>query len=199
MLSSHAPVNTLHYLRYLFGADNARSQTTEAERALLGHLAVGRKVIVELGVFEGVSSLVLRDAMDRDAELYCVDPFPVGALGFSVQMAISKKQINRSRNGRAHMVRMQSNEAVGGWTLPIDLLFMDGDHSFEGACRDFRDWGCFVRTGGLILVHTSHSSDVKSVPDNCGPKRLVEEVVAFDKSFRVDRYVDSITVVEKLR
>lgn len=189
--------NALHYLRYRAGLDQARTQTTEAERALLSELAPGRKVIVELGVFEGVSSRILRAAMDRDAKLYCIDPFPAGRLGFSPQESISKKEIAKSQNGSVHMLRCFSHEALRNWSGRIDLLYMDGDHSFEGVSRDFRDWTQFVANGGLILIHTSRSCPAKSVPESCGPLRLVNEVVARDAGFEIRDYVDSITVVGK--
>jgi predicted O-methyltransferase YrrM len=190
--------NALHYLRYRAGLDQARTQTTEAERVLLSELAPSRKVIVELGVFEGVSSRILRAAMDRDAELYCIDPFPAGRLGFSPQQSISEKEIAKSPNGSVHRLRCFSYDAVKSWAKRIDLLYMDGDHSFEGVSRDFREWTQFVISGGLILIHTSRSSPNKSVPESCGPLRLVNEVIARDPAFKIRDYVDSMTTIEKL-
>jgi predicted O-methyltransferase YrrM len=42
-------------------------------------------------------------------------------------------------------------EALRG--RPIDLLFIDGDHSFSGAAEDFRTFRRLVRPGGLIAFH----------------------------------------------
>lgn len=190
--------NALHYLRYRLGLDQAQTQTTEAERAYLNEIAAGHKLMVELGVFEGVSSRILRTAMDRDAELYCIDPFPTGRLGFSLQQSISKRETSRSQNGNIHWLRCFSYEAIKSWSKRIELLYMDGDHSFEGAARDFREWTPFVVSGGLILIHTSRSSPRKPVPDSCGPLRLVGEIVAHDSGFKIRNYVDSMAVVEKL-
>jgi predicted O-methyltransferase YrrM len=191
-------INALHYIRYRIGLDRARTQTTEAERELMAEVAPGRKVLVELGVFEGVSSRILRGAMDRDAELYCVDPFPAGRLGFSPQESISERELSKVQNGKVQMLRCFSYEALENWSRAIDLLYLDSDHSFEGVCRDFRDWTKFVSRGGLILIHTSRSCPAKPVPADCGPLRLVAEVVSKDPAFKILRYVDSMTVVEKL-
>jgi predicted O-methyltransferase YrrM len=35
----------------------------------------------------------------------------------------------------------------------LDVLFIDGDHSYEGARRDFEDYGRLVRPGGIIAFH----------------------------------------------
>lgn len=35
----------------------------------------------------------------------------------------------------------------------FDVVFIDGDHSFDGASADLNNWGRRVRAGGLVLVH----------------------------------------------
>lgn len=190
--------NAIHYFRYRVGADEAATQTTAAERELLRELAPGRKVIVELGVFEGVGSRTLRSAMDPDAELFCIDPFPVGRMGFSPQLAISKREIDKSRNGTVHMLRCYSFEAVQSWTRPIDLVYMDAEQGLDGVTRDFRDWSRFLRPGGIFLIHTSKSSPEKPVPEDNGNVRLVNEVIAADAAFKVRGFVHSMAVVDKL-
>ena len=35
----------------------------------------------------------------------------------------------------------------------LDLLFIDGDHTYEGVSRDFFEYKKFVREGGLIVFH----------------------------------------------
>jgi len=187
--------NVLHYVRYRLGLDQARTQTTPAERALLCELAAGARTIVEIGAFEGVSTRLMRNAMPRDALLYAVDPFVANGFGFSVQHAIFRREVGRSANGHVILLRQSCQEAIASWREPIDLLFLDGDHSFEGVSRDFRDWGRHVRPGGVILVHTSQRSLAKPVPTSCGPYRLVNEILPHETGFRVVRAVDSTTVV----
>jgi predicted O-methyltransferase YrrM len=36
---------------------------------------------------------------------------------------------------------------------PLQFLFIDGDHSYEGAKRDFERWGALVEPGGHLLFH----------------------------------------------
>ena len=35
----------------------------------------------------------------------------------------------------------------------LELLFIDGDHSYEGAKADFERWSAFVKPGGHVLFH----------------------------------------------
>jgi hypothetical protein len=111
--------------------------------------------------------------MDVDAELYCIDPSPNCRLFFSPQQAISKKEIAKCQTGTVYMLRSFSYDAVKDWPNEIDLMFRDGDHSFEGVSRDLMVAVCCYC--GLILVHTSRSSPNKFVPDSCGPLRLISE------------------------
>lgn len=50
--------------------------------------------------------------------------------------------------------------ASSDWTQPIDLLFIDGDHSYEAARADMRAWTRHVVPGGHVLVDDFHMPDV---------------------------------------
>lgn len=65
--------------------------------------------------------------------------------------------------------REGSPEAASGWNLPIRLLFIDGDHSYESARTDFEAWAPFVVDQGLIAFH-----DVDNAP---GVTRFYRELL----------------------
>jgi len=44
------------------------------------------------------------------------------------------------------------------WELPIDLLFIDGNHSYHGCARDIELWRPHVLQGGTILFHDYDAS-----------------------------------------
>jgi len=46
------------------------------------------------------------------------------------------------------------------WTKPISLLFIDGDHSYEGVSMDSLLWEPLVKKGGTILYHDIDHPDV---------------------------------------
>jgi len=48
-------------------------------------------------------------------------------------------------------IHKSANDVV--WDKPIDLLFIDGDHSQEQVEKDIKNFAKWVRKGGYILFH----------------------------------------------
>lgn len=53
----------------------------------------------------------------------------------------------------ATFIHAPSNEAVKGWDKPIDVLFIDGDHTYAGCADDFNNFAPFVKSGGWVVFH----------------------------------------------
>lgn len=60
----------------------------------------------------------------------------------------------------------------------IDVLFIDGDHSYEGCKRDIEAWVPFVKEGGTILFHDC---------DETSPG-VIWAVAEFANTHKVERY-----------
>jgi hypothetical protein len=56
------------------------------------------------------------------------------------------------------------------WKDPIDICFIDADHSYEAAMKDFKNAARFIRPGtGMIFMHDTHPIDAGMVvPTKCG-------------------------------
>ncbi|WP_300155324.1 class I SAM-dependent methyltransferase [Solidesulfovibrio sp.] len=50
-------------------------------------------------------------------------------------------------------LRLSSAEAVAGWSHPVRLLFIDGDHSYEASRQDFESWSRWLAPQGLAVFH----------------------------------------------
>jgi len=50
-------------------------------------------------------------------------------------------------------IKLSSEQANVGWNEKIGLLFIDGDHSYEGAEMDYRLWAPFLIPGGTLIMH----------------------------------------------
>ena len=186
--------SALAWLGHTLGLSPADTQTTEGERACLARGAAGKRAIVELGVYHGVSTRVMRSVMAPDGVLTAVDPYPVGRLGVSFERMVAMREAGRAARGTVHWVRQLSFEAATGWRAPIDFLFVDGDHSWAGIERDWRDWTPHVVIGGLVALHDSRSVAWRGDLDSV---RFTREVVAQDARFHEVDAADSLTVWER--
>lgn len=82
-----------------------------------------------------------------------------------------------------------SADVSRGWSQPIRLLFIDGDHSYDGAKADFVAWSPFVVPYGLVVFH-----DVRTWP---GVTKLFEELRSRETEWRVVGQQFTLGVLER--
>jgi predicted O-methyltransferase YrrM len=189
-----------HLLLWAIGLRAAETQTTPEERAALARYAHGRTPIVEIGVWHGVTTAVLRRAMRDGGVLWAVDPFPAGQLGFSLQKPIAESEVRRVRNGTVRWVRTTGQAAAAEFEREqreqVALIFVDGDHSYEGLSSDWFAWKRLVAPGGLVCLHDSRSTPARDI-GSAGSVRATSEIVLKDPDFELIEQIDSLTVVKK--
>ena len=184
-----------HYLAWTLGLAEAETQTTQAERDCLARHANGRRRLVEIGVWHGVTTRRLRTAMDPDGTLFAVDPFPAGRLGFSLQQRIAHHEVAGIENGRVTWVRATGADAARDHT-PVDFVFIDGDHSEQGLLADWNAWSPLVASGGIVALHDSRSSNDRLI-DDAGSVKVTNEVILPDRRFELIDAVDTLTVLRR--
>jgi predicted O-methyltransferase YrrM len=183
-----------------------RTMHSREEAAVLAHLATGARRVVELGVYEGSSALVLAGALSAEAELHLVDPF-IDASGWALRRgsranaAATRLAVRRAtrRGGpkvRWHLARSQDVGRTwsGG---SIDLVFIDGDHSPEGCREDWELWHPHVSPGGAVSFHDARAghSGGRGSP---GPTAVVDEVFrAADSGWTIVEETGSLVVVQR--
>ena len=186
-----------HYVAWRLGLLAAETQTTADERHCLARHASGRRRLVEIGVWHGVTTKRLRSVMDPDGVLTAVDPFPSGRLGISLQERIAHSEVAEISNGRVAWVRTTGAEAARGHA-PVDFIFIDGDHTEQGLLADWQAWSPLVEPGGIVALHDSHSSRHRRI-DDAGSVKVTNEVILPDKRFELVETVDTLTVLERTR
>jgi len=185
-----------HWALYHLGIHTARTQLSRPETEQLIQLAGTAESIVELGVFEGATSLHLRKSMRPSGTLYGIDPFFSGFVGFSYGLSIATREVNKSNNGKVQFIQKMSYEASAGWAKPIDLLFVDADHAYEAVKQDWLEWSPFIRRGGHIALHDSCVYAGRCGP-TVGPVLLVNELKKVPGRFKLVRQVDTLSVFQR--
>jgi len=67
------------------------------------------------------------------------------------------------------------------------LLWIDGDHSYDGVKRDFECWFPHLSNNALIAFDDSRNPDL-------GPRKLIEELVKSNRFIEIN-HVHNITVL----
>ena len=111
--------------------------------------------IAEIGRFKGGSTFVFASAMPPGVEIWSYDfhvalraDMPGRQLDAELSDALERYQLAQ----KVHLLVADSRIADPP-PAPIEVLFIDGDHSYAGAKADFERWGAFVKPGGHLLFH----------------------------------------------
>jgi hypothetical protein len=73
-------------------------------------------------------------------------------------------RVANDHDGRVLVMRMDSVAAAATFEdKSLDFVYIDGDHSFEGAVRDIQAWGPKVKPGGILAGHDYVHSDLFGV------------------------------------
>jgi predicted O-methyltransferase YrrM len=121
---------------------------------LLKHIAPLRaRTVLEIGTSLGGTLLLLSHVAAPDALVISLDlkhtPEQLAAFPLLVRDTQRLKLLSADSHAPATLDRLM---AVLG-RRPVDFLFIDGDHSFEGVKADFDTYSPLVRPGGVIALH----------------------------------------------
>lgn len=136
------------------------THTTEAERLLLFDLAQklsDSAVVVEIGSYLGASTCFLAEGLlnsSANGHVYAVDTWTNAAMSEGERDTYSEF-LNNIEPYKDIVTPLQGFSADISKTFhhKIDLLFVDGDHSYEGARNDLENWLPKVREGGYVVCH----------------------------------------------
>jgi len=119
-----------------------------------------RGLIVEIGAAWGYSASKMAEVAQAGVLIVTIDPWtlsknkqqPAREKLFHETIAPYKNRILPIKAFSQDVDREKLfEETLKG--KRIDLLFIDGDHSFEGCSRDYELFGDYVKAGGLLIFH----------------------------------------------
>ena len=154
----------------------------------------GRGAIVEIGSWKGRSTTWLASgARLAGRRVYAIDPHR-RSREYPGAETLDEFLGNLARNDLAAVVEplvMTSEEAAARIEGPVELLFIDGDHSYEAVRRDAELWLPRLIDGGTVMFH-----DVATAAYS-GPRRVVREMVCRSPWFKGIRRVGSMVVAQR--
>ncbi|MGD2084742.1 MAG: class I SAM-dependent methyltransferase [Candidatus Aminicenantes bacterium] len=107
----------------------------------------GSGEIVEIGTNVGKTaiSLAYGQKVKKGKPIYSIDIYEHPDIKTNLEKAGVTDYV--------HRIIMPSHKMAKKWEKPIELLWIDGDHSYKGVCYDIKNWTRLVITGGVIAFH----------------------------------------------
>jgi len=173
---------------------NAFGYLFPGEVYLLGALAQSLKddaVVVNIGAGVGTSALAMVE-MHPKLRIFTIDISPGGPLGgmLNEASAFRSAHLPVPQQIVADSQIVHSEWPNIGHGEPIDLLFIDGDHTVEGLKRDIAGWLKYVSVGGYSVFHDYKSfywGDVTAIVDQAMKPAEWQLVLAVDTMIAFQR------------
>ena len=112
-------------------------------------------ICVNIGVGWGTSGLAFIESPNV-GKLYSIDihqfmyEYYLGSLEYETNIF---KEFGFDKDPRYLQIQGDSAEVGRSWKEPVDMLFLDGDHSFEHCKEDIKAWLPHVKQGGIMSFH----------------------------------------------
>jgi predicted O-methyltransferase YrrM len=185
-----------------------RTMHSPAEASLLTQLAARSRRVVEIGVYEGSSAVVLCRALDADSDLHLIDPFvdesgwalPANWSTVPTAARLAVWRVARRSGPRTKWHIARSQDVGRGWDSgDVDFVFIDGDHSPEGCREDWDVWHGHVRPGGAVAFHDARLGQPGG-DGSPGPTVVVDELFRGPRAasgWTISDEVDTLVVVTR--
>ena len=162
----------------------------ETLQSIVSSMATSPLVVIQIGAERGVSTMAILEARP-DAFIFSID---IG------ERPEELANVNSNEMGLDHakVVRgLGRSQEVGlywplGWEA--DLIFIDGDHRYDGVYTDIQIWSPSVKFEGMLLLHDYiHPKDrepqiIGRVWEAVEDQRM-RALYYFEEVFQVDRLI----------
>lgn len=147
------------------------------------------RTVCEIGCDRGGTLSLFAEVATSDATIISIDPshsLP-RCHGYHLLARDHQRIVPLAADSHALQTVSRVREELQG--RPLDFLFIDGDHSFEGVMEDYRMYAPLLREGGLMAFH-----DI--MPEANGSDTYVGGVPKFFRE-HIQRHHDAICYVER--
>lgn len=126
-------------------------------------------IAVEIGSYLGASSCFIANGIkNNNGSLYCIDTWQNQVMPEAERDTYDEFLKNTEKYKNIVVpIRGWSNEVVASLKEridKIDLLFIDGDHSYEACKSDWEQYSPFLKRGSIVVFHdTGWAEGVKKV------------------------------------
>ena len=163
------------------------------ERLLLYKLDLSLKKIskiVEIGSYLGASSSFLAcAAKEKNHTVYCIDTWKSEGMSEGERDTFNEFCRNIEQLKKyVRIFRGKSVDIANTFDKKIDLLFIDGDHSYGAVKADAVNWIPKVKEGGIVIFHDIGWAE--------GVKRVVKEEI---KHIQTEEHIVDNTYWAKIR
>jgi predicted O-methyltransferase YrrM len=175
-----------------FGFGGGVMRPVQVEEELANLLGIVRKLepltVLEIGTHKGGTLFLWTCFAKRNATIVSID-LPGGKFGggYSRLRAALFRRFAKQKQS-LHLLRADSHarqtfevakNLLGG--SGVDLLFIDGDHTYDGVKMDWEMYSPLVREGGIVVFH-----DIAANYEDTQVKRLWDSIKV---GFRHQEYV----------
>ena len=134
--------------------------------------------ILEIGSYRGRSTVFLgKGSLDgAGVPVFAVDPHTSfvgilgGVFGSRDRTAFYEAMLLHNCSEIVSLINLSSEAFSSQWSCAISLLWIDGDHRYEGVRRDFDCWERYLLPGSFIAFDDALDSSL-------GPLKVIEELI----------------------
>ncbi|MBP7654304.1 radical SAM protein [Candidatus Dependentiae bacterium] len=162
-------VNKIYFLIFRLNEEKKIiTHLTDEEKIGLHKLSKNLKttnpVAVEIGSYLGASSCFIADGIkNKSGKLYCIDTWENNSMSEGEKKTFAEF-INNTVKFKNHIeiLRGWSHDVINDFKKldeKIDLLFIDGDHSYKGCKRDWELYSPFLAQNAIVVFHDTEWSE----------------------------------------
>ena len=164
--------------------------------------AMRPRKVIEVGRYKGGSTLLIAAALEPDTQFWSID---IGEKEARLRhhLATSFRSMDAQTADMLRRFGFRAELVVGDSrtlnidTGDVDLVFIDGDHTYEGVRIDFERWGRRLRVGGALLFDDAFQDGPFAAHlESVG--RLVEEILA-EGNFVLAQKVNRLAHLQRVR